>query len=58
MLFEPRGVKNKYSTPVSTGEGVTTKSDLSVLVAVGSPENGDLGREEVAKIHPTNVQIS
>ena len=34
------------------------KSYLTVLEAMGIPENGKLGRGKVVKIHPTNVQIS
>ena len=34
------------------------KSHLTVLAAMGIPENGKLGRGKVVKIHPTNVQIS
>ena len=34
------------------------KSYLTVLAAVGSPENGKLGRGKVVKIYSTNIQIS
>ncbi|KAL0594572.1 hypothetical protein AAY473_034757 [Plecturocebus cupreus] len=48
-LFEPRGVKNIYSTPISTDVGVIVKKItlLFCLKFVESPENWKCGREEV-----------
>lgn len=46
-------MRNKYSAPESTNANVTIKT-----IAVENPENGKLGREEVVKIYPTNIQIN
>ena len=53
MFFDPRSVRNKYPPPVSTDEDVIMKRVyLTVLIAMGNPENGKLGREEVRKNIP------